>query len=149
MDLPPQNTETAEVLSRVVQTIRDVNNNHRKQIDIPLALAFTKMDALERFDVLPPDSSLRCESMHMERGAFVISDFENTNIEMSALLENWLDAELLQMVKNFKQYSLFGLSALGTIPAKDGSIGEVRPKRVLDPLLWLLAENSFISKVKN
>ena len=148
MALPEINTNVAEILSRVIQNIRDVKNV-RGTIKIPLALVFTKMDALEKFDIIPEGSSLRMESEHLSRGAFVLSDFENTNIEMEAILENWLDAEILQMIKQFSSYSLFGLSALGDVPngSKIGST-EIRPKRVLDPLLWILAENKYIDKIK-
>lgn len=148
MPLPEMNTDVAEILSRVIQNIRDVKNI-RGTIKIPLALAFTKSDALEKFGIIPQGSCLRDESEHLSRGGFVLSDFENTNIEMSAILENWLDDELLQMMKQFSNYSIFGLSALGDVP--DGTKlhnAEITPKRVLDPLLWILAENNFITKIK-
>lgn len=147
MALPEINTDVAEILSRIIQNIRDVKNV-KGAIKIPLALAFTKMDALEQFGLLPPDSCLREESEHMKQGGFVLSDFENTNIEMRDLLENWLDDEVIQMMKQFSKYSIFGLSALGGIPnGRKISGEEIHPKRVLDPLLWLLAEHKYIKTI--
>ncbi len=145
--LPEINTDVTEILSRVIENIRNVKNI-RGTINIPLALAFTKMDALEQFDVLPPDSCLREESEHLRQGAFVLSDFENTNIEMRDILENFLDEEIVQMMKQFSKYSLFGLSALGAVPSGKKLSGDViQPKRVLDPLLWILAEHKYIKTV--
>ena len=147
-DLPAQNTDVVEVLSRIVENIRDVKNI-RGKIKMPLALVFTKIDALEKFDILREDSCLRQESEHMSRGVFVYSDFENVNIEIRDLLENWLDEELVQQMKNFEKYAFFGLSALGGIPQGIKLAGnQIKPRRVLDPLLWILAENKYIRTVK-
>lgn len=148
MTLPAQNTDVVEVLSRIVQNIRDVKNV-RGSIKIPLALVFTKIDALEQYDILREDSCLRSESEHLARGMFVETDFENVNIEMQDVLENWLDAELVQQMKNFEKYAFFGLTALGGVPNGTKLSGsKINPRRVLDPLLWLLAENHYIKRVK-
>ncbi len=146
--LPAQNTDVVEVLSRVVQNIRDVKNV-KGTIKTPLALAFTKIDALEQFDVLREDSCLRTESEHLRRGVFVQSDFESVNIEMQDVLEYWIDKELVQQMKNFEKYAFFGVSSLGGVPDGSKLAGDgIKPKRVLDPLLWLLAENKYIKTVK-
>lgn len=148
--LPEENTEAFDVLDRVVQNIENKTNN-MKQFDIPLALVFTKMDALDAFDdILPEDSNLRNESDHVDRGAFVTSDFENTQIELRTLLENLLDGGGLEAkMRRFKKYAFFGISALGCMPDENGNLPQkVSPRRVLDPLLWILAENKYIKKVK-
>lgn len=148
MALPAVNTNVAEVLSHVINNIRAVKNV-KGTIRIPIALAFTKMDALEQFGLLPEGCCLLEESEHLRRGVFVQSDFDNTNQQMNDILENFLDAEVLQMLKQFEKYSLFGLSALGGVPnGSKLSGGEIKPRRVLDPLLWLLAENKYIQIAK-
>lgn len=148
MPLPEQNTDVVEVLSRIVENIRDVKNV-RGRIKVPLALAFTKIDALEQFDILREDSCLRNESEHLSRGVFVQSDFENVNIEIQDLLENWMDEELEQQMKNFEKYAFFGLSALGGIPQGIKLAGnKINPRRVLDPLLWILAQHRYIATAK-
>ena len=146
MQLPEMNTDVTDVLSRVVENIRSVKNI-KGTINIPLALAFTKLDALEKYDILPEDSILREESRHLDLGAFSVSDFDSCNIQMRDIIENWLDADLVQLMKNFAKYAFFGVSALGAIP-NNNMVEKVAPKRVLDPLLWLLAENKYIKKVK-
>lgn len=148
MELPAINTDVNEILSRVIENIRNVKNI-KGTIKIPLALVFTKIDALEQFGVLPEDSCLREESEHLRQGAFVKSDFENTNIQMHEILENWIDEEIVQMMKQFSSYSIFGLTALGGVPKLNKiSSSEIRPRRVLDPLLWILAENKYIKTIK-
>ncbi|MBP3495521.1 MAG: GTPase domain-containing protein [Clostridia bacterium] len=147
MDLPPENKDAAEILNRVIQNIRNVKNI-KGMIDIPLALVFTKIDALEKFDILPEYSPLRDESEHLRRGIFVIPDFENTNAAMQDILENWLGGELEQMAKQFSKYSFFGITSFGNVPNGTKLSSDIAPRRVLDPLLWLLAEKKYIDKAK-
>ncbi len=146
--LPEQNKDIYYVLDIIIKVIRNVKNI-KGQIDIPLALVFTKTDVLDQYNILPEDSCLKEESEHIKRGAFIKPDFENTNIQMQDLIENWLDADLIGYIKQFKQYSFFGVSSLGANPngTKTDSKG-IKPRRVLDPLLWLLAENKYVKILK-
>lgn len=152
MTLPPmQASDVTEILSRVIETIRNVKNI-RKSIKIPVALAFTKIDLLEEYGLLPDDSCLRDESAHTSIGAFSLAEFRNTELEMHTLIENWADAEIVQLLKNFDNYAIFGLSSFGcsTTGPKGLTIPEDKfcPRRVLDPLIWLLAQNKIIKTVK-
>jgi len=140
--LPEQNTDTYEVLSRITQVIRG-SKNIKGKIEIPLALVFTKIDVLEQYNVLPPDSCLRDESLHVQQGIFVNSDFENTNMEMKRLIDRYA-AGLETSLKEFKHYSIFGVTALGANPSGNSLSATIKPRRVLDPLLWLLAINNYI-----
>jgi GTPase SAR1 family protein len=145
--LPDQNTEINNVLDTIITVIQSVKNI-KGPIQIPLALVFTKIDVLEQYNILPADSCLREESEHIKRGAFIKPDFEHTNIQMQDLIDNWLDADLFGYIKQFKQYSFFGVSSLGSNPAGSKLVNGVNPRRVLDPLLWLLAENRYIKTLK-
>ena len=117
-------------------------------IDIPIALAFTKMDVLAKYDALLDDSCLRMQSEHIAKGGFVKSDFEETNREIIALLENFMADEVEQLLKQFTRYSFFGVSSLGENPAGGVKLsGEPNPIRVLDPLLWLLSINKYIKTI--
>lgn len=147
VDLPNKNTDVYDILNRIIDNIRDVKNI-RGKINIPLAIAFTKLDVLEKFDILPQGSCMREESEHLKNGVFVNSDFEAVNNEMNTLLQNWLDADLLQLLQCFNKSAFFGVSALGCAPSGNSVGNGVQPKRILDPLLWLLAENNYIKRVK-
>lgn len=145
--LPEQNTEIYDVLSIIIDVIRNVKNI-KGQIKIPLALVFTKIDVLEQYNILPAESCLKEESEHIKRGAFIKSDFETTNIQMQDLIDNWLDADLIGYIKQFKQYSFFGVSSLGGNPVNNKLSKSICPRRVLDPLLWLLAVHGYIKTKK-
>ena len=147
-NLPNQNTEIYDVLSIIIDVIRRVKNI-KGLIQIPLALVFTKIDILEQYNILPADSCLREESEHIKFGAFIRLDSEKTNIQIQDLIDNLVDADLMGYIRQFKQYSFFGVSSLGGNPngVKIDSKG-IRPRRVLDPLLWLLAEKGYIKTLK-
>lgn len=146
--LPPKNTDTTDIIKLVINIIKS-RRKIKGCIDIPIAMAFTKTDLLAKYDILPEDSCLREESAHTSNGVFVKSDFENTNIEMQSLLENFLEDELAQLLKQFSNYAFFGLSALGDNPDNSNKLArQPEPIRVLDPLLWLLAMEKKIKTVK-
>lgn len=144
MELPEKNSDITDILSRVIEIIR-ARKKVKGSIDIPIALAFTKMDVLARYDIIPQESCLREESEHLSRGAFIQSDFEATGLDIEALLENFMADEVVQFLKSFSSYACFGLSALGENPVGGVKLsGDPNPVRVLDPLLWLLAINKYI-----
>lgn len=147
VELPDQNSDTTDILSRVINLIKDQKKITGK-IDIPIALAFTKMDVLAKYDALPDDSCFRMQSEHIAKGGFVKSDFEETNREIVALLGNYMVDEVEQLLKQFTRYSFFGVSSLGENPAGGVKLsGEPNPIRVLDPLLWLLSINKYIKTI--
>jgi len=67
---------------------------------------------------------------------------------MQDLIDNWLDDDLIRLIQQFKQHSFFGVTSLGSNPAGSKLVNDVKPRRVLDPLLWLLAENKYIKTLK-
>ena len=147
VDLPDQNSDTTDILRRVINLIKD-QKKIKGIIDIPIALAFTKMDVLAKYDALPDESCLRSQSGHIAKGGFVRSDFEETNKEIMALLENFMVDEVEQLLKQFSKYSFFGVSSLGENPAGGVKLsGEPNPIRVLDPLLWLLSIKKYIKTI--
>ena len=143
MNLPKINTETEDIVSRVAKLIRTalkLQVDHL--IEIPFAVAFSKIDAL---DVLL-DSSSSLFSSGKHEGYYNLSDSNNVNTEIENLMAEWTGIHLIQEVKhNFKNYSFFGLSALGSNPHGSNKIAKLRPIRVEDPFLWLLYKNNIIN----
>lgn len=137
-----------KILSRVIAHIRNKKNLGGEKIDIPIALVFTKIDILEQSGLLPQDSWLWEESQHLEQGGFVKSDFENTEIEIRNILKNWGEDEVLNAIQDFSKSALFGVSSLGSNPNEGELFSAPNPWRVLDPLLWLLAENKYIETIR-
>lgn len=142
--LPEENTDVTEVLNRTIEVVRQEQHlPDTKKIDIPVAIAFTKIDAVQ--DLLDPSSCLHNDSEHISDGYFSKNDFSDENDEMQSLVDAWMGQELYQLVSvNFNNFGFFGLSALGSNPDTNNVIPKFRPFRVADPFLWLLAERKII-----
>ena len=117
-DLPNENTETSDVLARTTGLIeRGRGLGARDRITIPLAVAFSKFDAVGEF--VGDQSQLSGSAAH--EGGFDVHDFEAVNGEMMALLDEWGEAHVVHQVQSrYKQYGFFGLSALGCNPHGSG-----------------------------
>lgn len=143
VELPAQNAEITDIVNRTAKLIRLAKGiKLHQQIDIPVAVAFSKCDAIK--SLLPADSCLNYPGKH--QGYFDLNDFEAVNSEMEALLITWKgDFLVRQLQAGFKQYAFFGLSALGCNPhGAQKSLPYVRPMRVTDPFLWLLWKRGVI-----
>ena len=143
--LPEENTDVNTILNRTIEIVRTGSGltNLSKKIDIPIAIAFTKIDAVD--ELLDPASCLKNDSAHIRKGAFDKIDFEDANNEMQSLVESWLGMELYQTVSTqFSNFAFFGLSALGSNPDMDNKIPKFRPFRVADPFLWILSQEHII-----
>ena len=137
--LPNENAEADDVVSRVVTLIRSATRNWNAKIDIPIAVAFSKIDALEDY----MDKSLFLSGDH--NGYYNASDANNISTLIESFLEEWAGAAIINAVKtHFSTYSFFGVSALGSNPGVDKKIPKLMPIRVEDPFLWLLNKNNII-----
>jgi len=141
---PQERTSPIDVISRTDEVIRNVLDlDVRKKIQIPVALAFSKLDAVR--PILPTGSIAYRDSRH--EGHFDLSDFEQMNETMRSHVANWVGGGLEQLLRQrFSDYAYFGISALGGAPDDQGRIpGGVAPFRVEDPFLWLLYRLNVIS----
>ena len=71
---------------------------------------------------------------------------------LKTLLIDWEGDDILRHLElSYEKFRLFGVSALGAEPdyqhQKVNSQG-IRPFRVDDPILWLLADRGFVAKRK-
>lgn len=126
----------------ILERINDVvigTGGPKKKIGKPLAIAFTKMDALDHD--LNDNSPLRRPAPEMP--FFDETDSQGVHTEILRLLAHWDRTRIDQITsKHYQRYRYFGLSALGETPTVDNMISErgIRPYRVVDPLLWMLGE---------
>lgn len=146
--LPSKNTEGRELLHRMANLIRRAEKiKQNKKIHIPLAVVFSKIDAVR--SLLDPTSSLHYASQHIESKGFNLTDFASVQSEIEGLINEWDSTEISRIIQgNYKTYGYFGVSALGDNPDEDRKIKTFEPYRVADPLLWLLAEYNVINTVK-
>lgn len=135
--LPSVNTEPQEIIGRAATLIRQMRQmNPTEKIKTPVALAFSKLDAIR--SLFDPGSPVHLASRH--EGSLDVLDVQRVSDNMRAYLSRWVGAGLdIFLQHNFENYSYFGLSALGSPPDIEGRLPfGVAPFRVEDPLLWIL-----------
>lgn len=137
IELPNVTTDPLDLLSRVTDLIRETHGlPPTKRIDRPLALAFSKIDAIR--DLLAGSPVL---SSGAHEGAFDSGAAEDISISMHAHVRDWVgDALEGYVAQNWSNARYFGLSALGRPPIGGRLEGGVAPLRVEDPVLWFLSE---------
>lgn len=134
--LPTENTEPQHIIGRAVRLIREMRQMPSGTIKTPVALAFSKIDAVR--SLFEPGSPVHQASLH--DGRFDVADAQRVHDNMRAYLSQWVGSGLdIFLQHNFANYSYFGLSALGSPPDTQGRLPSgVAPFRVEDPLLWIL-----------
>jgi Double-GTPase 2 len=131
--------EPASVLENITDLIMAKEGvKARRRISKPLAIVFTKMDALQH-DLKETSPLLRppAHAPHFdERDSLAVHE------EIQRLLARWEGARIDQIArKNFSTYRYFAVSALGETPTQDNHVSPrgIRPYRVTGPFVWLLA----------
>ena len=143
--LPDAASNQVDILARTAELLRERRGQRSTDpITTPLAVVLTKTDALP--DLLPAGCALTRPGTH--DGAYDEADGRYVHDEVRAVLSEWTDGRrLLDAVeRTFPDHRFFGVSALGTSPASrtDLAEGGIRPLRVEDPMLWLLARFGLI-----
>ncbi|GII75979.1 hypothetical protein Sru01_09610 [Sphaerisporangium rufum] len=137
-------SDPINVISRVTELLRDRSGSGR--LKVPVAVAISKIDALRE----GMDARSALHRARTPSGTLDLDDREAVHEQVRALLEEWQAAMVDRYLRqHFTDFGLFGLSALGEIPAADEvSPGGIRPYRVEDPLLWLLYRFGMIRGVR-
>ena len=148
-ELPQRNADTGTIINQVARLIHANSNLGNRQIDIPLAVAFSKMDFVRDAGESARHvyDALYQESRH--KGAFCQAEFDN----IDGLMRSWVwevddSAEILQDCSEFKQTGFFGFSALGSNPTNQTLQKRPQPFRVEDPFLWILKLYGLIRTAK-
>ena len=114
-----------------------------KRISKPLAIVFTKLDALLH-DLKETSPLLRSPP---QEGYFDERDSLEVHAEIQRLLARWEGTRIDQIAQlNYRSYRYFGVSALGETPTQDNRVAArgIRPYRVASPILWILAQFGII-----
>lgn len=120
----------------------------KKKIKIPVAIAFTKIDAF--YPTMEQGNPIMASAPATP--AYDETDGSQVHEQMRALLTQW-DASALDrhMEQNYEHYRYFAVSALGAEPnyaESEVAAGGVRPHRVEDPVLWLMSRAGTVKSVK-
>lgn len=136
-----------DVIRRVTDQLRSkLGSQGSARLPKAVALALTKIDAI--------DPTLTEHLMSRDRrrtGRLDLYDRHLTQAQVHALLTRWRADSLVRMLEHsYQATALFGLSALGHIP-REGTVDPagISPRRVEDPLLWLLHRFGLISAIKH
>jgi len=136
-----------DIINGVVAYIKAARGiDAAKMLKIPVAVVLTKFDTLINHKSFSPQALIRGRSMSIRDGKVNITEIE----EIDAEIRNWLceideGAFISVLESHFKEFFFFGVSSYGS-PPKDANTlpDDIRPHRVLDPLLWLFKKAQFI-----
>lgn len=132
--------EPANVLENITDLIMAKERIKASQrISKPLAVVFTKMDAL--LHDLKETSPLLRPPAHTPY--FDERDSLEVHSEIQRLLARWEGSRIDQIAqKNYRTYRYFGVSALGETPTEENRVSPrgIRPYRVTGPFTWMLAQ---------
>jgi hypothetical protein len=140
----PQQGDAREVIQGTINLFEQRNGlraDHK--IPVPVAVAFTKTDMLE--GIVDHHSPILRDSRHA--GGFNEDDCRECSEEVEYYLRKWGCSDLSHLVRTrFDDYQFFAMSALGQMPGQDLSLRSISPRRVADPLLWLLWKRGYLSR---
>src|SRR5262249_10714378 len=136
-----------DVIRRVTTLVRNSRGVRvPKQLPVAVALRLTKIDSVGLG--ISEQSPLRAD--RTRNGRLDLADRGLVGEEMRALLAHWGgDALERDLADSYESYGVFGVSALGH-PPSGGAVGAagITPRRVEDPLLWLLHRFKMIAAGK-
>jgi double-GTPase-like protein len=137
---------TKAVLVRITEALRASPHRTGALIDIPVAVAFVKMDAF--YERLGENHPLRRRRGLTERYDEYAG--RNTHEMVAALLDECGGADIdYHLHTNYRDYRYFFVSALGAQPDYEHAevdSGGVQPDRVEEPLLWLLRRKNVLPR---
>lgn len=151
VNLPDKNSDSDEILTRIISAIRSKKKlKENAIIDVPIALTFTKMDVLIQYsELLGLPEFLLHDSSYLDKGAFLLDDFESTDQAIRDLIDTYLSGNLAVQLRNFSKVGFFGVSSFGENPSDGINLSQrPRPFRVLDPLFWLLSLEKYIKTIR-
>ena len=120
-----------------------------KKIEANAAVVLTKLDALREMQGgFGASSTVLKESPHAKRKGFVEADSAMVDLEIRDWLARQGETAFLDAIDaNFKNVRVFGVSSFGNPPDQHKRLAKVRPHRVLDPIMWLLATEGVIPTI--
>jgi hypothetical protein len=142
---PREPIDQAEIISRVLTLFQRRGRLPPGQpVPVPFAFAFAKSDLFASPGLARPGARLLRSPRY--KGGFDRRDCRQLSEEMEAYLTAWGGQRLLDLARDKVRTScFFALSALGQTP-EEGTmrINALQPRRVADPLLWLLWLRGYI-----
>jgi hypothetical protein len=123
----------------------------------PLALTFSKIDAIvtnedEFSDARLPNFNINANSQYFSDRAYDLGEVESIDMGIKAGLESWGERHFIDNINAPIHFDgkakFFGISALGNMPTSENTVKNIKPFRVLDPLIWILYRLNFPLPIK-
>lgn len=141
----PKKGDAREVIQGAINLFEQRNSLRADQkTSVPVAVALTKTDMLE--GIVDAHSPILRDSRHV--GGFDTGDCLDCSKEVLRYLCAWGCSDLARLVgSRFEHHQFFAISALGQMPDEDSRLRTVSPRRIADPLLWLLWKRGYVSNI--
>jgi Icc-related predicted phosphoesterase len=127
-----------------IKTARGIKST--RMLDIPVAVVLTKFDTILNHKSFGPSALIKSSSMNVRDGKVDITGIQQVDEE----IRNWLNeigesAFTNALHSHFKEFHFFGVSSYGAPPKDAYSLAEdIKPHRVLDPIMWLFKRAKFV-----
>lgn len=154
MNLPELTSPTQffEIFNKVREYfIARSDKDHFKK---PMAFVFTKIDAIllnrDLFnDASPANMSAEQNSAFLDGQGVDLDDLESVHDGMAGVLsaQAWRCTNFVNNAAQYSNHHFFGISALGDSPVNQ-EVRNLRPYRVLDPLVWVMHELKYSFPIK-
>jgi DNA-directed RNA polymerase subunit RPC12/RpoP len=137
----------ADVINNVALYIKSARGiRTSRQLEIPVAVVLTKFDTIINHRSFGPRAVIKGKSLNIRNGKVDTNEIEQVDGEIrSWLCEIGESAFINVLESHFKEFYFFGVSSFGAPPVtRDTLVNNIRPHRVLDPILWLFKKSKFI-----
>ena len=142
-----ESKNAVDVVNSVANYIKAARGiKHTKMLKIPVAVVLTKFDTILTHNALAPNALIKSPSLTLNNGKINMGEIKQVDEE----IRNWLydigEGSFIDAIEsNFQEFYFFGVSSYGAPPKNDVDLSdEIRPHRVLDPILWLFKRKGFI-----
>ena len=156
LKLGTKETNYSEIIRNIIAYF-DEQPNKTDYYKKPLALTFSKIDAIitnedEFSDARLPNINMNANSQYLEGTGYELSEVESVDQGIIAGLESWGEKHFIDNINAPGHFNgkatFFGISALGAMPTNENTVKNIKPFRVLDPLIWILYRLNFPLPIK-
>jgi hypothetical protein len=127
-----------------IKTARGIKSS--KMLDIPVAVVLTKIDTILDHQAFGPQALIKGPGLSQRDGVVDLTEIKQVDSEIRGWLEAIGETAFITALRShFKEFYFFGVSSYGSPPQDFYRLAEdIRPHRVLDPILWLFKRFRFI-----
>jgi hypothetical protein len=131
-------------VSAYIKTARGIKSS--QILKIPVAVVLTKFDTILSHRAFASNALIKSPSLNIRDGKVDLTEIEQVDGE----IRNWLyeigeGSFIAALESHFKEFRFFGVSSYGAPPKDAYTLADdIRPHRVLDPILWFFKKAKFI-----